>query len=146
MKFLEGVSMCRFSALGRFFLFSGFLLNLMIGSQRSLCQQLQGLNYSSLKSMFVSLFCLHTLCLALTLTMVSLGGLVTLHQTFSGWCFLQNVIRISSPGRRRPPLRPIHSQRSLDWRSGSRQQIPFTAISHRSRSELHMTFPSALED
>ncbi|CAF98275.1 unnamed protein product, partial [Tetraodon nigroviridis] len=36
-------------------------------------------------------------------------------------------------------------QRSLD-RSGSRQQIPLTAISHRSRSELHMTFPSALED
>lgn len=47
MKFLGGVSMWRFSVL--LFFFSNFFLNLMIGSQRSLCQQLHSPNYSGLK-------------------------------------------------------------------------------------------------
>lgn len=49
MKFLDGVSMWRFSVLSRLFFFSNFFLNLMIGSQRSLCQQLHSPNYSGLK-------------------------------------------------------------------------------------------------
>lgn len=93
--------------------------------------------------MFVVLFSLSTFLLALTLASVSLGGLATLHQTFSGWCFLQSVIRISGPGRLRP-TRSGPFTASEAWTGGAAADSRFPSQPSVIARALNSTWPSPL--
>lgn len=59
-------------------------------------------------------------------------------------CDLSSALAVLGPVPALPGLFAAREAWSL--RCSSRHQSPSTAISHHSHSELHMTFPSALED